>query len=340
MMVSPCAERMIGATGDRGQGRIGRLVDQLKSLHQSERAALELIAAGSDALPALRRVVFEREPSGLFQARCLAVRALSALGAQDVLVEFLTISPRAVAAPVERAGEEAVINAAARALAGVRDEATFQLLLRLAAQPSLAGVLETLGEFRRPEAIPYFIAALADDLGRGAAEVALRKLDAAALPALIGAAAAAPEADPYEHASSLRRRRSALALLLEIGVPAPAWEPLRHLIHDPDAEIACLACEIGLAVAPLVDRPPIIDRSIELLASLDWPLGSAIEDRLVACFASARASLTRALSEDRSTDQQPWGSPRRRAILRIWGRATGQAPALPSEAASAARTLR
>jgi hypothetical protein len=85
-----------------------------------------------------------------------------------------------------------------------------------------------------------------------------------------------PDADAYEHASSLRRRQSALALLLEIGVPAPAWEQLRHLIHDANAEIACLACELGLAIAHLPDRPAIMDRSIELLASVDWPMCNAL----------------------------------------------------------------
>jgi hypothetical protein len=299
---------------------LARLIEQLRSLHESEHAAVELVARGRRAIPALREVVFERDPSGLFQARCLAVAALAALGAHDALVEFLTVSPRAITDPVERAGEEAVMNAAARALAGSRDEAIYELLLRLAAQPSLAGVIEALGAFRRPETIPYFIEALGDDLGRPAAEAALRKLGRLAVPALVDAATASPEAGDYERASSLRRRRSALALLLEDEGAERLWKELRHLIHDQDATIAFAACRLGLAAARCGEKEKIVERLMELLRSAGWLLGAEIEDCMVARFDAVEACLARALEDDQvAADGQP--SQRRRALLRIAARA-------------------
>ncbi len=318
---SDASARVGGRT--KGDGAtIARLVEQLKSLHESERAALALVASGQQAIPALRQVVFEREPSGLFRARCLAVAALSTLGAQDVLVEFLSISPRPIAGPVERAGEDAVINAAARALAGSRNEAVFRILLRLAAKPSLAGVLEALGEWRRPEAIPWFIEALGDDLGRGAAEGALRKLDALGRRALVSAATAPPDVTDYEHASSLRRRRSAFALLLEIGAPGPDWADLRDLIHDRDIEIALLACRIGLISAPPSETGVIVDRLIDLLGSGDWLLGAEIEDCLVAHIALVGTRVTEALANALpSPDEEPARSRRRQALVRVQARA-------------------
>jgi hypothetical protein len=323
-------------SGERDAGRaasdrpdIARLIDELQSLHDSERAAVALVGCGRAAVPALRRVVFAREPSGLYRARCLAVQALALLGAHDVLVEFLTLSPRAIADPIERAGEDAVINAAARGLAGVRDEAVFRLLLRLATQPSLAGVLEALGEYRRPEAIPWLVAALGDDLGRTAAEEALRKLGPVALPALLRAATTGPSAHDDEGESGLRRRRSALSLLGELG--EPCWPALRGLIHDEDGEIAFLACRIGLDHAPLAERETIVERLIELLGRVPWLLGAEIEDCLVAHFAAAHRLVARALAAQAPAQDDDHAAARRReALLRIRTRATGESVPAPT----------
>jgi hypothetical protein len=75
----------------------------------------EVIACGQIAVPALRGILFEREKSGLYQTRCRAVEALAALGATDVLVDYLQME-RLIPDPVERLGEDAVINAVARSL--------------------------------------------------------------------------------------------------------------------------------------------------------------------------------------------------------------------------------
>ena len=129
-------------------------------------------ALGCRAIPALRETLFAREPSGLYQARCRAAEALALIGAHDVLIEFLQTA-HAAADPVERLGDDAVVNAAARLLVGRTEETVFELLLDPARRPCLTGVLAALASFRRPEAIPRLVASLADDASRPTAERAL-----------------------------------------------------------------------------------------------------------------------------------------------------------------------
>ena len=66
---------------DPTQARVALAIGRLKSLYDSEAGFAELIAFGSASIPALRAVLFEREPSGLFHGRQLAAEALAALKA-------------------------------------------------------------------------------------------------------------------------------------------------------------------------------------------------------------------------------------------------------------------
>ena len=103
------------------QFRIEHAVGRLRSLHDGDAGFFEVVALGPDVVPALRRLLFEPEPSGLYQVRGRAGEALAALGAFDVLADFLR-SRQPIADPVERLGEEVVIGAAARAIARLREE--------------------------------------------------------------------------------------------------------------------------------------------------------------------------------------------------------------------------
>lgn len=187
-------------------------IAKLRSLHDGDLGVVETIACGPMAVPQLRAMLFEREPSGLFETRCRVVQVLAALRAHDVLVDFLK-SERKSADPVERLGDDAVINAAARAVAMRRTEDVFLLLLTLAKDRLLPGVVAGLGSFRRHEAIPYLIAALAEDECRPLAEAALKALGSAAYPALLQAAFETETAPGHESPSRLRQRRSISALL-------------------------------------------------------------------------------------------------------------------------------
>lgn len=193
-------------------------------------------------MPAIRALLFQREPSGLFQIRCRAVEALAALRAYDVLVDFLN-DHHAAADPIEALGDDAAINATAQALKSLHDERTFRLLLRLAQRPALTGVIDALGAYRRVDAIPVLIAALEDDASRGAAEATLVKMGRVARTTLTISARDRQPSSECESESSLRRRRSALKLLGLIGESRRTWLELRRLMwdKDPKSSFPCLS---------------------------------------------------------------------------------------------------
>jgi HEAT repeat protein len=270
-------------------------IARLKSFHD-ELGVLDVIACGDQAVPALRTILFERERSGLYQTRCRAVEALSALRAHNVLIEFLQLE-RQITGPIERVGEDAVINAAALALASVREQRVLELLLRLARRPVLTGVIGALGTFEAKEAIPAFIDALEEDGSRITAAGALRKLGGRARAALTSTVDVKVPTATSESVSSVRRRRSALRLLAELDRSEVPWGDLRHLMCDEDTELAAFACEIGLVSAPASERKGIVGRLIELVGEANWMVQEEIEACLVAHSDSAREIVASYLSE-------------------------------------------
>ncbi len=274
-----------------GNDAVERAIGKLKSFHDGDIAVLDVVACGDRAIPALRTSLFDREPSGLYQVRVRTVDALAKLGAHEVLVEFLS-TPRDVTDPVERLGEDAVINAAARALADHSDQRVFELLLRLAHRPCLTGVISALGTSRRPEAIPLLVEALSEDASRLTAEGALKGVGAAARPALIEAVSRHADADEHVSESRLRQRRSALRLLAEMGISRGTWQAVRHLMHDEDTRIAILACEICLATGSASEKRDAVLRLFRLLPNADWTLRDEIERCLVAHLHIAKETIT------------------------------------------------
>jgi hypothetical protein len=267
---------------------LDRAVDRLMSLSEGDRGVLDVVACGRQAVPRLRALLFQREPSGLFQPRCRVVEALALLGAYDVLIEFF-VADRTIADPVERAGEDAVLNATARALHDVADETIISRLLSLAETRRLAGPIEVLGALRRVEALPCLVAALADDVARPAAEDAIRQFGHDAAPALIAASTERTPQDGSESESSRRRRRAALALLTEIGDPvATSGQQRSEWINDYDAQIAVEGCRMALRSGDPVERQVAIRRLIDLLPTAPWHVQRDIEERLVEHAADAR----------------------------------------------------
>jgi hypothetical protein len=278
---------------------VEQAIAKLRSFSDGALGVAEVIACGEKAIPALHRILFEREPSGLFQPRCRAIEALAGLGAHNVLIEFLQ-ADRKIADPIEHLGEDAVINAAALALANVREQRVFGLLLRLAQRPALTGVIGALGAFRRTEAIPVLVDALEEDASRHTAETALWKLGQKARAALLRTVDLKLPSGERESESSVRRRRSALKLLAELDGSRAAWSRLRHLMWDNDAKLAAYACEIGLARATTSERTDAVRRLIELLGRAeDWILRDEIETYLTIHFASAKDVITQYLNQTR-----------------------------------------
>lgn len=252
-----------------------RAVARLTSFLDGDQGVVEAVACGTSAIPLLRALLFQREPSGLFQSRCRAVEALAGLKAYDVLIEYLRAA-RAAGDPVERLGDDAVINAAALASAKVGNDRVFGLLLRLAERPALTGVIAALGSFNRIEAIPALVSALEDDASRRTAETALKRLGRAARPALIGSTKQKLPSSAHESESSLRRRRSAIALLAEIGLSRRLWPEVRPLLQDEDARVSVPACKLCLAHGSPAEKRGAISRMMDLLRRVDWMLREEI----------------------------------------------------------------
>jgi hypothetical protein len=142
-----------------GSPELQQAIEKLKSLHDGDRGVPAVTACGPVAVPVLRGLLFEREPSGLYETRRRVVWTLAALKAHDVLLDYLH-GHADPSDPVERLGDDAIINAAAIAVAELRSEEVFQLLMRLAQHRLLAGVVQALGTFQRTEAIAIFVEAL------------------------------------------------------------------------------------------------------------------------------------------------------------------------------------
>jgi hypothetical protein len=284
--------------------KLDQAITKLRMLHEGDVAILDVIACGKPAVPALRNILFTRERSGLYQIRCRAVEALAALGATDVLIEYLETEP-IISDPVERLGEDAVINAAARLLPNARDPRIFAILLRLGRHPHLTGAVGALGASGRAEAIPALVTALEDDASRAAAEASLRKFGKRARSALFNAATMQLPNGERESPSSIRRRQSALGLLADIGVTREAWTILRHLIEDRDTKVAILASDICLKCATTVERSRAVRRLIGLLVHPDWLRREDCERLLLWHYAVASGPIAAFLRARPRPDEDP-----------------------------------
>jgi hypothetical protein len=263
--------------------KIERALTQMRSLREGEAGVLKAVQCGGAAIPGLRALLFERDRSGIYQPRCLAVRALFILGARDVLFDYLSTAPERES-PVERLGDDAVINAAAECLARTQDrdedEEVFQLLLRLASRRYWPGVIAALARYGRPEAIPYLAGALAEDDCRLLAAPALLTFGRAAVPALLQIAAQGRGVLRRQSETGLRTRQRALALLLQIGIDKAAWRLLRPLIAAPDPRLALNACALCLASDAPSDWPGAVQRLRRIADSGDWLMARKAEDVL------------------------------------------------------------
>lgn len=277
-------------------GEFADLARRLRSLHEGDVAVVDAISTGVAAIGVLRELLFEPDSAGIFEPRTRAVQALAALGATGALKQYVQ-GWEPARDPVERLGDEAVLGAAARALGATPDEEVYPLLMTVARKCPVPGVIEALGRYGRVESMPILVRALADDLSRSAAEQAFKILGAAAIPTLIDIASRpVMNFSGYEISSSIRRRRSALMILLEMAAFSEAWDRVGQLVADPDREIAASACIIGMAVADDTERRDCAHKLVGLLRVVAWPLNRQIQDRLIENFAVAREFVDQALS--------------------------------------------
>lgn len=278
---------------------IEALVQSLNSLHEGELGIDMLVACGDRAVPMLRRFLMEGKPSGIFVPRQRAVRALAELGAKEVLLDYVR-QERSIADPVAAQGEEAVKNTAARALQAWPTEEVYQVLRESLRHHRLVGAVETLGEFRRPEAVPELLAALEDDFCRSSAEDALTKLGEAPHSAFINAARSPEPSGTKETPSSRSRRRSVLRLLESLRLLAADWSQIAALLYDHDPEIAARAAAVALAVGDRSSKELAVKRLIELLPTSNWLLQGEIQQWLEKCLHFALPSIEEEIDRRRA----------------------------------------
>ena len=177
--MKPAGQRYADSDIPPGDPEVRRLLACLQSLVDGQSAIEELVACGPRAIPPLREFLLSGRITSVPQPRMWAVEALALLEARDVLIEYLQAPSRGVDAQLQFA-EDAVKNTAGRRLSAWRDNETFEFLLEFCKKANLPGVIETMAEFERPEAIPCLDRALEDDMCRIAAEDGLRRLGPAA----------------------------------------------------------------------------------------------------------------------------------------------------------------
>ena len=270
-------------------------INRMMSLHDGDRGLLEVVACGKEAIGPLRFLLFKREPSGIYEPRRRVASALRSLQAYDALREFLALR-REISDPVERTGEDAVINAVARELMCRPRETDFPLLLDVLRWRILAGVIESAGGFEKPEAIPYFIDALAEDDCRPEAETALLRLGRLSESALVKCATRRPRSG-FESSTSRRQRRSALELLAEIGIAPERWVRLRHLIEEPDPKFAAPVCKLALMTPRIGDQRNAMERLLDLLGGSDWMVANNIEAWLLEHFSELSSRVDDVLAK-------------------------------------------
>jgi hypothetical protein len=297
---------------------IQALIAELQTLRHGETTVAKLVACGRRAIRPLQALLFHGKPSSLYQPRQLAVEALADLGAQDVLMTYLRL-PKDIPDAMARFGEEAVESTAARLLATWRTDDVFAFLLALARERTRVGLIQALGAFRRPEALPLLEQALADDYYRPAAEEALWEFGPDARDTLLRAVVT-PWPNRHEEApASLRRRRSAAGLLAEIGI-APEDRPVvRPLLAEEDPDIVVAACKLLIvSAAPPTDRRLIARRLLEILPTAGWHLQDEIGACLVAlgpeCWPMVEDAIARRLAQ---TQEQCVQGAVAHALLRV-----------------------
>lgn len=303
-------------SGGCSDDEIGKLIERLNSLEEGAHAVTLLAACGQKAVEPLRQLLLDGKPSGIFQPRQRAVEALAELRAKDVLVEYLT-TERQVLDPVDRYGEEAVEGTAARLLAEWRDEEVFQILLRLLRRKALPGLIEAVSGFLRVEALPEFIAALGDSIGRTFAEDALSQMGEAAHIALVETVRTPLPTADYETPTSLCRRRLALRLLTRLSLSVEECHMISPMADDRDPEIAARANRIALTAPDENERKRAAGRLIRMLPDAPWFLQIEIEGWLLEYPGTAQDAIDEVIATCQPASEA--GPSRDSVLLRLLG---------------------
>lgn len=298
--------------------RVRQLVEGLNSLMEGESAAAMLVACGARAIPFVSDFLIHGRPASVSEPRRRAVRVLADLEAVNELVRYLELEKN-ITDPVLKLSEESVESLAAELLARWPTEEVFRALLGLSQRRKLIGLCAAFGKLRRPEAIPVLIRDLGDGVCSRPAEDALLQIGRIAIPELISAALNRQLKGETEIPSNLQRRRSALRVLLSMGLRQGDWAVIRSLSHADDPEIRAYACIIGLASASEAERNLLASQMLTVVQSVNWFIQSEIQETLLANY----ESLGWVVRQFANAPTRPMTDASKRLALAIVAAATG-----------------
>jgi hypothetical protein len=150
-----------------------------------------------------------------------------------------------------------------------REDEVFYALLRAARQRATVGLVESLGEFCRSEAIPVLFETLEDDLCRNAAFAALCKTpgeDPALRHPLPSRGAGANLIGP----AASRRRRATAELFRKLGISREEWQDVAQVARRRGSHSVICAATVGFHVAPQEEFPAIVRALFRVAHKLNW----------------------------------------------------------------------
>lgn len=257
--------------------RISVLIAKLDDLQCVLGTVVEIVQCGASAIPFLADTLIQGKRRSISQPRCALVDALTLLDANDVLLEYLK-SSRPDDDPEIRFAEDMVISAAGRAIKLDFSAEAYCVLLNLANERSLPGVLEALALYRREESIPCFVRALESDLSREEGIAALEQFGQAATLYLLDAALRIEPGPPdHESTSSLHRRRACLQLLEQLPLRFEEVHRVFPVLFESDAQVVMSAARLTLQDPTHTRVAAALDRVKLLRLHIDWVLEDETE---------------------------------------------------------------
>lgn len=287
MLSSPAVTSVPSKSRLSAIAKAANLISRLDDVQSASSNTIELIRLGAVSVPLLGNALLYGRRRSIPQPRCCLVDALATLGANDILLKYLT-DTTPVKDPAIRFAEDAVVNLAARAIKLSFSAEAYCALFDLAQTRSLPGVLEALALYRRTESIPCFIRALESDLSRAAAIRGLEFFGQRATPYLFSEIFKPQPTPPEKEAtSSLHRRRSCIELLEHLRLSPGEYEPLLDLLFEQDGEMVLGVCTIILNSGNEQQCAAAVRRLRAMRPHVNWLLRDEL-DELVGRFEEAR----------------------------------------------------
>lgn len=311
--------------GADAQNAAAAAVAALARLHDGELHLAEVVALGDAAVPALGALLTS-PPSTVPEPRLRAAQALAGIAteaARDALRYALHDSLQRRLAPPLAAGESDVISAIARSLATFGDDAVLRAdLLAVLDHGCHPGACAALGELAETRAVPALVRCLEDDVARPHAAAALRRIGAAALPALRARVQASAQGEGDSQAAA----RAACVRLLGAFDDATTRPLLAAHLADASPAVRLAAA------AALAEQGALDEAQPVLLAALDVaPTPAAHEAAAALCASAQGRSALLALAADPTAPAER----RHAALAALAGADDARVPSLLRTLASA-----